>query len=208
MMTFEDVYEYIMKKFYRLPGEASPIRLRFKRNEMAGLFSELGYKVGAEIGVHQGEYSESLCAKNPKLKLYCIDPWETYESEVEESFSQNQRALNGFYEDTKKRLAPYRCEIIRKTSMEAVKKFIPGSLDFVYIDANHDFKHVTEDIGAWAEVVRRGGIVSGHDYGHYKHRNKGLGAKKAIDNHVKEYDIRTLFLVNKNYQTSWFFVKE
>jgi len=107
-MTFDDTFEYIMKKFYRIPGERSPTRLRFKRNELGKLFNELGYKTGAEIGVYKGEYSEVLYLGNPEMKLYCIDPWRVYESEVDEPLSQDQKALSEFYEEAKKRLAPYK----------------------------------------------------------------------------------------------------
>ena len=168
-------YEKILKKF-ELPDDVkSPYKLKhFKRYDMAGMFKELGYKVGAEIGVYKGEYSEILCVQNPNLKLYCIDPWTVYETKENEFYSQNQEALDSFYEETKQRLAPYNCEIIKKTSMEAVEDFAPNSLDFVYIDANHDFDHVTEDLREWAKIVRTDGIVSGHDYGHYKHKDRSL----------------------------------
>lgn len=213
MKTHDDTYEHVMKKFYRVYGDNSPIRLRFKRRDLAGLFNELGYTTGAEIGVHKGEYSAELCSMNADLKLYAIDPWtmyerETKEAEEEEPFSQDQDALDSFYAETVERLAPYNCDIIRKTSMEAVKDFEPDSLDFIYLDANHDFKNVTEDLAAWTKTVRSGGIVSGHDYGHFKYRNRNLGSKRAIDNYVKEHNIRSLFLVNRNYQTSWFFINE
>jgi hypothetical protein len=207
MKTFDETSQYIMKKFYRVEGD-SPARLRFKRNNLGGLFKELGFKIGAEIGVHKGTYSEVLCQGNPEMELYCIDPWTVYESEgVDEPFAQNQEALDGFYEEAKKRLALYHCNIIRKPSMEAVKDFKPGDLDFIYLDANHDFKHVTEDIAAWAEIVRSGGIVAGHDYGHFKRRDQGQPAIKAIDNYVRDHGIKMLFLVNQNYQTTWFFIK-
>lgn len=208
MKTFDDTFEYVMKKFYRVEGEKSPTRLRFKRNNLGVLFNELGYKSGAEIGVYTGHYSEVLCLGNPGVKLCCIDPWEVYESEEEEPFAQNQEALNKFYEEAKMRLASYNCSIIKKPSMEAVKDFETNSLDFIYLDANHDYKHVSEDLDAWAKIVRSGGIVSGHDYGHFKHEGKGLGAKRAIDNYISEHKIKMLFLVNQNYQTSWFFVKQ
>jgi len=208
MMNYEQTLEYLMKKFYLVANADSPARLRFKRNNLGYLFKELGLKTGAEIGVYTGHYSEVLCRAHPEMKLYCIDPWRVYDSEVEEPFGQNQKALTGFYEETRERLSPYNCEIIRKTSMEAVNDFKPGSLDFIYLDANHDFKHVTEDLDAWAGVVRAGGIVAGHDYGHYKHKDKGLAAKKAIDNYVRKNNVEMLFLVNQNYQTTWFFVKQ
>ncbi len=207
MKTYNDTFEYVMKKFYRIYGESSPTRLRYKRNDMASMFSELGYKTGAEIGVYTGEYSEVLCIKNSGLKLHCVDPWEIYESKEIEPFSQNQKALDEFHADAVRRLKPFGCNIIKKTSMEAVKDFKPGSLDFVYIDANHDYEHTSEDLEEWAKIVRPGGIVSGHDYGHFKHRNRNIDTKRAIDEHVNKYNVEMLFLVNKNYQTTWFYVK-
>ena len=206
-MNHKDTFEYIMKKFYRVYGDKFPMRLRFKRNNLGYLFKELGYKVGAEIGVYKGTYSEVLCRANPDMKLYCIDPWTTYESEDPEPYGQDQKALDGFHEETKERLSKYNCEIIKKKSMEAIKDFKQGDLDFVYIDANHSYHSVKEDVESWSEIVRPGGIVAGHDYGHFKHRDRNLGTKKAIDEYVEANNI-DLFLINQNYQTSWMFVKK
>ncbi len=200
-----NTYDYIINKFDL--DIKSPVRLVFKRYDLAGLFHELGFKRGAEIGVYKGEYSEVLCMRNPDLKLYSIDPWTVYKSKEIEPFADNQEKLTEFYKEAKKRLAPYNCEIIKKTSMEAIRDFRPNSLDFVYIDANHDYKHLSNDLAGWARRVRRGGIVSGHDYGHFKHRDRNLGTKKAIDEYVQKHNL-DLFLVNRNYQTTWFFVKQ
>lgn len=199
---------YILNKFDLNSDAQSPVKLFFKRYDLAGLFHELGYKTGAEVGVYKGEYSEVLCLRNPGVKLYCIDPWRVYKSKVPEPFSSDQNALDGFYKEAKMRLASYNCSIIKKPSMEAVEDFEPNSLDFIYLDANHDYKHVSEDLDAWAKIVRSGGIVSGHDYGHFKHKDMGLDAKRAIDAYVEIHHIKILFLPNRNNQTSWFFVKE
>lgn len=53
---------------------------------------------------------------------------------------------------------------IRKTSVEAAKDFEDGSLDAVYIDAEHDEENVRADIRAWRPKIKRGGILSGHDF--------------------------------------------
>lgn len=53
---------------------------------------------------------------------------------------------------------------IRKTSIEAAKDFEDGSLDAVYIDAEHDEDSVREDIRAWRPKIKRGGVLSGHDW--------------------------------------------
>ena len=53
---------------------------------------------------------------------------------------------------------------IRKTSVEAAKDFEDGSLDAVYIDAEHDEENVRADIQAWRPKIKRGGVLSGHDF--------------------------------------------
>ena len=58
----------------------------------------------------------------------------------------------------------YDFTLIKKTSMEALSDFADDRLDFVYIDGNHSFKFVAEDIFEWSKKVKPGGVISGHDY--------------------------------------------
>jgi predicted O-methyltransferase YrrM len=53
---------------------------------------------------------------------------------------------------------------IRKTSVDAAQQFADGSLDAVYIDAEHDPISVRSDVNAWKNKVRKGGILCGHDF--------------------------------------------
>jgi Methyltransferase domain len=48
-------------------------------------------------------------------------------------------------------------------SVKAAESFSDGSLDFVYIDANHTFQHVNQDLRAWYPKLRVGGLICGHD---------------------------------------------
>jgi len=183
---------YVMKKFNLNEDTEFPVRLKFKKYDMAGMFGDLGFREGAEIGVDKGHGTEIFCLQNPKARIYAIDSWVgEYESH---------------YEEAKKRLEPYNCIIIKATSMEAVKAFDEGSLDFVYIDADHSYEHVKEDLDVWSKIVRKDGIISGHDYGHYKYKDRNLGSKRAINEYVTAHN-KKLFLVNRNYQTTWFVVK-
>jgi hypothetical protein len=54
--------------------------------------------------------------------------------------------------------------MIRATSKDASNIFEDNSLDFIYIDANHAYDFVKEDIRIWFPKLRKGGIFSGHDY--------------------------------------------
>lgn len=49
-------------------------------------------------------------------------------------------------------------------SLRAAKLFEDASLDFVFLDAAHDFTSVTEDLHAWWPKIRVGGTLAGHDY--------------------------------------------
>jgi hypothetical protein len=41
---------------------------------------------------------------------------------------------------------------------------IPAEVDFVYIDGNHNYRAVTEDIRAWWPKIRPNGVMGGHDF--------------------------------------------
>ena len=119
------------------------------RIQLAEYFAKLGFVRGCEVGVADGRYSEILCQKIPGLKLISVDPF----------------YRPGHYEKTLERLYPFKenVTIMKETSMEAVIKVPDESLDFVFIDGNHKFDYVMEDIIGWARKVRKGGIISGHD---------------------------------------------
>jgi hypothetical protein len=54
---------------------------------------------------------------------------------------------------------------IRKgDSVELSKVYEDESLDFVFIDANHEYAPVRADILAWLPKVKRDGVIAGHDY--------------------------------------------
>lgn len=180
------------------------------RHELARHFNKLGFKKGAEVGVFDGYYSEILCREIPGLKLYSIDAWQAYSGYGDH---MNQKRLTAAYEKAKERLAPYNCELFQKFSVDAVNYFEDGSLDFVYIDANHGYQHVKEDIERWTPKVRKGGIVAGDDY--YMMRSGNLGVIKAIheyvDEHGYELQLTPWDLSNPkedDQQPQWFFVQD
>jgi hypothetical protein len=131
------------------------------RNELPEFFKQMGFATGAEIGVYKGEFTEKFCKEG--FKMYAIDPWEPYRGAGR---TQHDQARQDFlYEHTKRALAPYsNCEVVRKSSMQAKDDFPARSLDFVYIDGDHVFRYVAEDIYEWYWRVKKGGIISGHDY--------------------------------------------
>jgi predicted O-methyltransferase YrrM len=206
--------EYIQSKYNLDYNAKQPIEIpNAGRDNLADLFRELNFNAGVELGVEQGIYSEILCKANPNLKLYCVDAWTAYR-EYRDHVSQDK--LNKFYEEAKTRLSAYNCEIINKFSMEAVKQFENNSLDFIYIDANHEIPWVIEDIFWWSKKVRPGGIISGHDYYESKRKNTKCHVKYAVDCYVRSYRISPWFLLGmkekngimiRDHSRSWFWIK-
>lgn len=172
----------------------------FGRDQLPWLFRELGFNVGAEIGVHKGEYSEVLCRNHPGLHLYCVDAWKEYKGYG----LGDQKTMDTWYGETVERLKGHHCSFVRQFSMEAAKIFEDGSLDFVYIDAAHDFVNVVNDLHAWIPKVKIGGIISGHDYIQrgmgpkvFGRHNKTFHVKEALDAYTLAYHIDPWFLLGR-----------
>jgi len=169
------------------------------RTHLAELFNELGYKTGAEIGVSYGYYSKLLCEKIPDLKLYCVDPWHAHHYY---GFMTEEKA-EGLYQQAKKNLEGLNVEFVRKKSTEAVLDFKDASLDFVYIDALHDFDNIMLDLIHWTPKVKPGGIVSGHDYMVVFR----CGVIPAVDLYTRMHNI-SLYYVTNEPKASFFWVRE
>ena len=128
---------------------------------------------GVEVGVGTGEYSEHLLKSSRSQRMYSIDPWSRPEG-------SDTRTLNSSaeYLACVKRLLPYgsRSVVLKMYSVEASTLFRDTSLDFVYIDGDHSYAQVTQDLQAWYPKVAHGGVFAGHDYfGHH------AGVVQAVD---------------------------
>jgi len=90
--------------------------------------------------------------------------------------------------------------------MEALADVPDGSLDFVYIDADHTFDHVMSDIIWWARKVRYGGIVAGHDY----YRFRRAGVVPAVNVYTHQHGITRWFITDylKDRTPSYFWMRE
>jgi hypothetical protein len=176
------------------------------RNELAKYFASLGFKIGAEVGVCDGRYSEMLCKSIPNLKLLCVDAWRAYPDNSQDG---TQEQLDRCLRITVDRLKAYDVQIIKKWSLDAVREVRDESLDFVYIDCNHKFDYVMEDIIAWGRKVKRGGIISGHDYWNIK----DFGVVSAVDTYVKVHGYKLNVagangrFEGRRFGPSWWFFK-
>ena len=158
--------------------------MRFKRSDLAKMFAEKGFTKGAEIGVRYGNFSRVLCETNSKLELKSVDPYRELYSAPETQAWGNKK-LDKVFRYATNILSPYNCEIIRKTSLDASLDIENESLDFVYIDGSHEFDYVMTDIVLWGWKVKKGGIISGHDYS-----KTHWGVRLAVDTYAKAHEAK------------------
>jgi len=172
----------------------APMRVKgFHRVDISKIISLMGLRKGAEIGVAKGEHSECMLQNIKDCELLCVDFWDVYWSRKLERVAR-------------KRLGKYsNATIVKATSMEAARDVPDGSLDFVYIDANHTFGYVMEDLITWSRKVRKGGIVSGHDYDR-AHKSTG-GLVQAVNAYTKAHRIQEWFLTDPPHQASFIWMK-
>jgi len=178
---------------------------------------------GVEVGSFKGEFARTILEKWQGT-LYMVDAW--YELEDyndmsniglnQDAYLEAMRSINEFRD---------RAYMLRCLSNQAVDLFPDESLDFVYIDANHEYSYVVEDIKLWYPKVKKGGIVAGHDYldidwydDEYSEKDKNkymwgdgqhfigvFGVNPAVDEFCKENNIE--FSLTEEFSRTWYFEK-
>lgn len=123
--------------------------------------------VGIEIGVAGGEHAQSLLSTLDISTLYLIDPYELYESYIEgiKQYGTLQESLGQSEIFARELLDAFKEKIVwvKQLSNSAVNE-IPSGLDFVYIDGNHEYAFVADDIATYLPKLKVGGIIGGHDF--------------------------------------------
>lgn len=161
-------------------------------DQMVELLRPRRHRIGAEIGVERGKMTVRLLRELPDIKMYlCVDPYKAYGDFCEtrgdgmlEMFKpqQWQELLDVYREMCTQRLARWRDKVVQMFCMSrnAARVIKDRSLDWVFIDANHSYAYVSEDIRLWMPKVRKDGLVAGHDV------NK-KGVRRAIEEQCPGY---------------------
>jgi hypothetical protein len=138
---------------------------------------------GVEIGVFKGQFSKHIL-ENWQGKLYLVDPWRGVENYIDSSNHDNHPTA---YLDAMKSIEGFedRSIMIRCLSTQAVELFEDESLDFVYIDGNHAYEYVKDDIQLWFPKLKKGGLFAGHDYLRMNWEYKpGIDPENKKDKHI------------------------
>lgn len=188
------------------------------RQGLYQLFAKLGYQIGCEVGLEKGKNAQEMFEIIPNLKLYAVDPYKQHPqySPAAAAYVRHwdENYLAGVKAQAQKRMQNRNAVIIEKFSEDAVNNVLDNSLDFVYIDGDHSYDFVMQDIIIWGRKIRLGGIISGHDY-FYENNKPGRQAKvtQAVNDYTRVHDIKFYitkedrYVKNGDGPPSWLWVK-
>lgn len=201
----------VMKKFW-LRKILKPLgynMIQYERRPFDRFMKSINKRdlVGAEVGVYDGWHALDMMESLHIRKLFLVDPYKAYDEYYEsvQNPRKSQKALNERMHVAQKILKKYgaRVQFIRKFSEEAAKLIADESLDFVYIDGNHQYEFVKKDIEAWYPKVKKGGIIGGDDYTLCPETEmEKFGIFKAVHEFFKRFKKEVSF-----YNTDWWVVK-
>lgn len=172
------------------------------RLDLAKLF----HGVGVEIGVAEGWYSNKIMELGQVEEMYGIDPYlphQGYRDYTRETTYDKLQAT------AHARLDKYpNYYFIKDFSVKASKRFENNSLDFVYIDGDHSYEAVLQDIITWITKVKPGGILAGDDYMRSSRDKRFYDVIRAVDDYVAHNNIPELFIYAAGRNPSnWMFKK-
>lgn len=149
---------------------ASAVLRPFRRDRRASVLRAIPKNATcAEIGVWKGDFSERILAAARPRALHLIDPWRFVAAYPRRWYggaaARNQDDMDRLYRDVVRRFAhDPRVIIHRLDSQAAATRLADIAFDWVYIDGDHSYEAVRDDLLVWVPRVRPGGILAGDDY--------------------------------------------
>lgn len=129
-----------------------------------------------EIGSFLGESTVHFGKSNKIKRIWTIDPFERGYDDNDNASSANLEAIKiKFFEN----ILPFGKKIIHinAKSENLLHYFFPNTLDLIYIDGNHRYEYVKQDILLSIKLLKPEGLIAGHDYNSSRHP----GIKKAVN---------------------------
>ena len=177
------------------------------------------FQIGLEIGVEYGDFTEQILS-NWDGKMVCVDYWEKQNiSEYNEPV--NYKDFNEMFNHFNQRIKKFedRVLVVKNKSNLASKFFHDEYFDFIFIDANHSYLSVKEDMEIWWAKLKKGGLFSGHDWikNFIPNQNKEMpifynnqfignyGVNSAVEDFCKKKNYN--FNVTEEYFGTWYFYK-
>lgn len=168
---------------------------------LVDILKDLGPTItGIEIGLATGSSSYLLTSSCPNIsKLYGIDPFMPYK-DWNSDILEDQ--INSMFDIFKENITLIpNLEFIHKTSVDAANLFKDESVDFIFIDGDHSEQAVYNDLKMYVPKVKKGGIISGHDW--FLESVRSAVITYATEHNV-DYKSQLKYIAN----TAWYWIKD
>lgn len=169
----------------------------------------IGAKQVIEVGVAHGLHAEDLLNNRPRLSYIGIDPYnfgydpeDHFCSAIETSFGlKGQEAMDKLFVVVKENLSKFgnRATLFREDSINYTKKLGDNSCQLVFLDGDHRYEYVKNEIAIWWDKISPGGVLCGDDFWI-------PGVEKAVKEFANLHSLNLRF-VSKNAYLTWFFQK-
>jgi predicted O-methyltransferase YrrM len=140
-----------------------------------------------ECGAWLGSSTAYLCdeAIKKNINVYVVDSWKGSQDEL---YTNHKLATQtDIYPIFLSNMGHRKFIPIRKLSHEASLDFEDSSCDVVFIDMEHTYHAVKQDIQCWLPKVKAGGYIAGHDYALY-----ALGLMQAVQESFGKDNIQSI----------------
>ena len=141
-------------------------KARKRWHVIADLIKDIEEPVGVEVGVLTGRNLFYLLNNVPNLSIVGVDPYVPFEGGDKNS-KYPKKVMDDMYHTVKAKAEKHNCSMMRMSSEIAVSFFKDDTLDFVFLDGNHKYDYVVQDIKNWLPKIRKGGYLIGHDWQHH-----------------------------------------
>jgi len=134
------------------------------------------HKYIVEFGVLHGRSCRAMADNMmPNGHIWAVDPWAgDYYEEEGEKVPISTYVMPYFIQNLSDYIKADRVTPVREFSYRFK---LPHQVDMVFIDGDHRYETVIKDIKKAFELLKDGGLICGHDYGH----PAWPGVKKAVD---------------------------
>lgn len=151
--------------------------------------------VVAEVGVADGELSRQILEVCRPRKLVLIDLW------PESSRRYGDEAMKRTLANVEAGVRDGVVEVRRGYSWDMLAQLPDASLDWVYIDAAHDYDSVRKDLRAALPRMKPGGIIAGHDYTRWSGRGLSRwGVVEAVNGFCVEHGWSMIHLTHESHR--------
>ena len=117
-----------------------------------------------EVGSWKGDSAIAMAKANPRVRITCVDTWEGSSSDHTINRAKEEDVFAAFKKNVADAGVAHQICVRRGKSHDVAGEWDGGKVDMVFIDANHTYDAVRDDIRSWLPHLMPDGVMLGHDY--------------------------------------------